>query len=98
MEPVLFHEGQAVRCVDSKDYGFSETGSTKIIEDKRYYVDDPICAGLSIQGKGVKRPITLRGIPGEYYWQMRFIPDEFDQYVENESHEALKRAKILDKL
>ena len=72
--------------------------ATKIIEDKRYYVDDPICAGLSIQGKGVKRPITLRGIPGEYYWQMRFIPDEFDQYVENESHEALKRAKILDKL
>lgn len=96
MEEPMFYQGQAVRCVDAADHGFSYPNARRVIEGKRYYIKDPICEGITIKGDGVRRVVTLEGFGDQKFWQMRFIAEEDDQNIEEEIHQALKGQKIVN--
>ncbi len=92
MEP-MFYQGQAVICIDAGYVYTKDKVRIPLIEGKKYYISNP-----KVSQDHDTLFIKVSGISGWSFDQDQFIPEEADRATEEMIHEALKGAKILDKL
>lgn len=82
----MFTSGQRVVCVDSK--GTFNTGrKMPLQEGRKYTIADP---NYKTPFLTLHVAVTLIEVPGFVLSQLRFVPEDFDQYADNEFHQALK--------